>query len=81
MSGTMIKAALIGWLRFLPLGQEALYDWGNLLFALGAITVLYAIPVGLVQTNPKVVLAYSSVGKMGLMTAILGLALLARRKC
>jgi formate hydrogenlyase subunit 3/multisubunit Na+/H+ antiporter MnhD subunit len=77
LSGTMIKAALIGWMRFLPLGQEALMGWGNLLIIAGAITVLYAIPVGLVQTNPKVVLAYSSVGKMGLMTAILGLALLA----
>jgi formate hydrogenlyase subunit 3/multisubunit Na+/H+ antiporter MnhD subunit len=77
LSGTMIKAALIGWMRFLPLGQEALIGWGNLLIITGAITVLYAIPVGLVQTNAKVVLAYSSVGKMGLMTTILGLALLA----
>jgi formate hydrogenlyase subunit 3/multisubunit Na+/H+ antiporter MnhD subunit len=76
LSGTMIKAALIGWLRFLPLGQEPLPGWGGLLVALGIVTVLYAIPVGLVQTNPKVVLAYSSVGKMGLMTALLGAALL-----
>ena len=77
LSGTMIKAALIGWMRFLPLGQETLWDWGILMAIVGSITVLYAIPVGLVQTNPKVVLAYSSVSKMGLMTAILGLALIA----
>jgi len=77
LSGTMIKAALIGWMRFLPLAQEPLVDWGNLLLVLGTVTVLYAIPIGLLQTNPKVVLAYSSVAKMGLMTAILGLALLA----
>jgi len=76
LSGTMIKAALIGWLRLLPLGQEPLPGWGGLLVALGIVTVLYAVPVGLVQTNPKVVLAYSSVGKMGLMTALLGAALL-----
>ncbi len=76
LSGTMIKAALIGWLRFLPLGQEPLPEWGGVLVALGVITLLYAIPVGLTQTNPKVVLAYSSVGKMGLMTALLGAALL-----
>ncbi len=76
LSGTMIKAALIGWLRFLPLGQELLWGWGQLLVGLGSVTLLYAIPVGLLQTNPKVVLAYSSVSKMGLMTAILGLALL-----
>ncbi len=77
LSGTMIKAALIGWMRFMPLGQETLWEWGHLLTIVGTVTVLYAIPVGLVQTNPKVVLAYSSVGKMGLMTAIVGLALLA----
>ncbi len=76
LSGAMIKAALIGWMRFLPLGQETLWGWGTLMAIVGTVTVLYAIPVGLVQTNPKVVLAYSSVGKMGLMTAILGLALL-----
>ncbi len=76
LSGTMIKAALIGWLRLLPLGQEPLPGWGGLLVALGIATLLYAIPIGLTQTNPKVVLAYSSVGKMGLMTALLGAALL-----
>jgi hydrogenase-4 component B len=76
LSGTMIKAALIGWMRFLPLGEEALPGWGGVLMALGMVTVLYAIPIGLTQTNPKVVLAYSSVGKMGLMTAVLGAALL-----
>ncbi len=75
LSGAMIKAALIGWLRFLPLGEEALGGWGYLLFLLGSITVIYGFLVGLVQTNPKVVLAYSSVSKMGLMTALLGLGL------
>jgi len=75
LSGTMIKAALIGLLRFLPLGQEALWEWGNLLAVMGTASVLCAIPLGLVQTNPKVVLAYSSVGKMGLMMAMLGLAM------
>jgi formate hydrogenlyase subunit 3/multisubunit Na+/H+ antiporter MnhD subunit len=75
LSGAMIKAALLGWLRFLPLGEEALWGWGHLLTLLGSITIIYALLVGLVQTNPKVVLAYSSVSKMGLMTALLGLAL------
>ncbi|MDJ0807541.1 MAG: proton-conducting transporter membrane subunit [Gammaproteobacteria bacterium] len=76
LSGCMIKAALLGWLRFLPLGQEALPGWGQLLLLLGAATVVYALLVGLLQTHPKVLLAYSSVSKMGLMSAILGLALL-----
>ena len=76
LSGSMVKVALIGLMRFLPLGQEALVDWGNLLAIAGTITILYAVPMGLVQTNPKVVLAYSSVGKMGLMTAFVGLVML-----
>jgi formate hydrogenlyase subunit 3/multisubunit Na+/H+ antiporter MnhD subunit len=76
LSGTMIKAALIGWIRFLPLGDTPLPGWGGLLVGAGAITVLYAIPVGLMQSHPKVILAYSSVGQMGLMAMLLGLALL-----
>jgi formate hydrogenlyase subunit 3/multisubunit Na+/H+ antiporter MnhD subunit len=76
LSGTMIKAALIGWMRYLPLGEVALPGWGTVLMVAGGCTVLFALPMGLLQTHPKVLLAYSSVGKMGLMTAMLGLALL-----
>jgi len=76
LSGAMIKVALLGWLRFLPVGQEVLTDWGLLLVFGGLLTLSFAIPVGLVQTNPKVILAYSSVSKMGLLALTLGLILL-----
>jgi formate hydrogenlyase subunit 3/multisubunit Na+/H+ antiporter MnhD subunit len=76
LSGAMIKVALLGWLRFLPVGAATLTEWGLLLLVLGMLTLLYAIPVGLVQSNPKVILAYSSVSKMGLMSTTLGLMLL-----
>jgi len=76
LSGAMIKVALLGWLRFLPVGVAPLTEWGLLLLILGLVTLLYAIPVGLVQSNPKVILAYSSVSKMGLMSLTLGLMLL-----
>ncbi len=76
LSGAMIKAALIGWMRFLPIGDPALTGWGILLVTAGSITALYAVAVGVLQTNPKVVLAYSSVGKMGLMSMLLGVALM-----
>jgi formate hydrogenlyase subunit 3/multisubunit Na+/H+ antiporter MnhD subunit len=76
LSGTMIKVALLGWLRFLPVGQVALPEWGLLLLFVGLITLFFAIPVGLVQSDPKVILAYSSVSKMGFLTLILGLILL-----
>jgi formate hydrogenlyase subunit 3/multisubunit Na+/H+ antiporter MnhD subunit len=77
LSGAMIKAALIGWMRFLPLGDPALTGWGILLVTAGSVSTLYAVAVGVLQTNPKVVLAYSSVGKMGLMSMLLGVALMA----
>jgi hydrogenase-4 component B len=76
LSGTMIKAALLGWLRFLPLGALALPHWGLLLVFAGLITAILAPLIGLIQTNPKVVLAYSSVAKMGFMTLALGLLLI-----
>ncbi|WP_051560540.1 complex I subunit 5 family protein [Marinobacterium jannaschii] len=76
LSGAMIKTALIGWIRFLPLGEQALPEWGQLLVISGSLAALLTLVCGLSQRDPKVVLAYSSIGKMGLMVAILGLALL-----
>ncbi len=75
LSGTMIKVALLGWLRFLPFGEAALPFWGQLLTGAGLVTLFFALPIGLVQRDPKVVLAYSSIAKMGLMTLALGLML------
>ncbi len=76
LSGTMIKTALLGWMRFLPVGAVALPEWGGLLAAAGTLTLLFALPIGLTQSDPKVVLAYSSISKMGLMMLVLGLALI-----
>ncbi len=76
LSGAMIKTALIGWLRYLPLGQESLPEWGLLLIVAGAAGALLAVPMGLVQRDSKVVLAYSSIGKMGTMICALGVALI-----
>lgn len=77
LSGAMIKAGLLGWLRFLPIGQVALPDWGALCVAAGLAATFYGAVVGLAQTNAKTVLAYSSISQMGLMTALVGAALLA----
>ena len=76
LSGAMIKTALIGWIRFLPFGHESLPEWGLLLLIAGAAGALIAVPLGLTQQNPKVVLAYSSIGKMGTLVCALGLALI-----
>lgn len=74
LSGAMIKVALIGWLRYLPLGQQALPELGVGLMALGLATALAALAFGIGQRDPKVVLAYSSIGKMGTLVAGLGVA-------
>jgi len=76
LSGTVIITGLVGWLRFLPIGVLALPGWGGLLVAFGLAAAFYGALVGLDQHNPKVVLAYSSVSQMGIMTIGIGMILL-----
>ncbi|MDJ0892450.1 MAG: proton-conducting transporter membrane subunit [Gammaproteobacteria bacterium] len=76
LSGAMIKVALLGWLRFLPIGEVALVEWGVFMLMVGLLTLFYAIPIGLFQSNLKVILAYSSVSKIGLLALTLGLILM-----
>jgi len=75
LSGPMMKAGLVGWLRFLPIGQEGMAFWGELLFVLGVIGVLLGVVFGSLQRRPQAVLGYSSIAKMGLISAMIGLAL------
>jgi formate hydrogenlyase subunit 3/multisubunit Na+/H+ antiporter MnhD subunit len=75
LSGAMIKAGLIGWMRLLPLGELALPHWGAGLAALGLFTAYYGALAGIPQREPKAVLAYSSVSQMGVMTMAIGVGL------
>jgi formate hydrogenlyase subunit 3/multisubunit Na+/H+ antiporter MnhD subunit len=75
LSGAMIKAGLVAWMRFLPLGELALPAWGAGLAVLGMFTACYAVVVGLPQREAKTVLAYSSVSQMGIMTLAIGIGL------
>jgi formate hydrogenlyase subunit 3/multisubunit Na+/H+ antiporter MnhD subunit len=77
LSGAMIKAGLLGWLRFLPLGQVALPEWSLLCIAAGLGAAIYGVLIGLFQDEPKTVLAYSSISQMGLMTVGVGLGMAA----
>jgi hydrogenase-4 component B len=76
LSGAMIKAGLVAWMRLLPLGEMALPGWGAMLAWLGLITAYYGALVGLPQREAKTVLAYSSVSQMGLMTLMIGLGMI-----
>jgi formate hydrogenlyase subunit 3/multisubunit Na+/H+ antiporter MnhD subunit len=75
LSGAMIKAGLLGWLRLLPLGEAALPILGAVALAAGIGGAFYAALVGLTQRDAKTILAYSSVSQMGLMTVVVGAAL------
>lgn len=72
LSGAMIKAGLLGWIRFLPLGQVTSPEWGGLCMVAGVFAAFFGVIVGISQTNPKTVLAYSSISQMGLMTVGIG---------
>jgi formate hydrogenlyase subunit 3/multisubunit Na+/H+ antiporter MnhD subunit len=71
LSGIIVKAGVIGLIRFMPL-SVASPDWGTILIVLGLLTALYGVIVGVTQQHPKIVLAYSTVSQMGFVGAVLG---------
>jgi hydrogenase-4 component B len=75
LSGPMMKAGLLGWLRFLPAGISLDPVWSQILLLLGSLGVALGILLGLLQVQPRAVLAYSSIAKMGLISALVGLSL------
>ncbi|QKT03830.1 hypothetical protein HUS23_08360 [Ectothiorhodospiraceae bacterium 2226] len=74
LSGTMIKAGLLGWLRVAD-AAPALETVGWVLVAVGFAGAFYAALVGALREDPKALLAYSSISQMGLITALSGVAL------
>jgi len=75
LSGPMMKAGLLGWLRFLPPGVPGAESWGPPLMVLGGLGILLGVVVGVLQRDPRAVLAYSSIAKMGLISVLFGAAL------
>ena len=76
LSGAAVKAGVIGLIRFLPFGV-ALPGWGTVLMVLGFISAFYGVLIGLRQSNPRVVLACSSISQMGVVAAVFGSGLAA----
>ena len=75
LSGSMIKAGLLGWIRFLASGGGGDPAWGAVFIAGGITAAFYGVAVGLGQKHPKTVLAYSSISQMGLITVAFGIGL------
>ncbi|CAH0281405.1 complex I subunit 5 family protein [Roseomonas sp. CECT 9278] len=74
LSGAIIKAGVIGLLRFLPIGTTPA-GWGEALVVIGFVTAFWGVACGVVQRNPKAVLAYSSVSQMGVVVAAFGMGI------
>lgn len=75
LSGAMAKAGLVGWLRFLPLAELGMPRLGLILVALALLGAFGAAILGVLQRDPDVVIAYSSVSQMGYLAAVVGTAL------
>ena len=74
LSGAAVNAGVIGLIRFLPL-DTALSGWGEALAAVGLFSAFYGVVIGVTQSNPKTVLAFSSVSQMGVIAAVVGMGL------
>jgi multicomponent Na+:H+ antiporter subunit D len=73
LSGLMVKSGLIGMIKFMP--SEPSYDLvtANSLIVVGLTGTFVAILLGMMQRNPKALLAYSTVSQMGLLAASFGI--------
>lgn len=76
LSGATSKAGIIGLIRFLPL-DTAMPLAGALILAAGLFSAFYGAVLGMTQSNPRSVLAYSSISQLGQMAAVLGVGLAA----
>lgn len=74
LSGVVVKAGVIGLIRFLPF-EAGLPIWGTVLIAVGLVTAYYGVAIGVTQTRAKTILAYSTVSQMGLLAVLLGVGL------
>jgi hydrogenase-4 component B len=82
LSGVMIKAGVLGWLRIFPEaslapGAEVGAVAGAVLLAMGAVGALWGVVCGLAQDDPKTILAYSSISQVGYLAMGAGLLVMA----
>ncbi len=76
LAGSMVNAGILGWLRFLPLGQISCPQGALLFIVVGALAAVYGVIAGLKRNQAGAVLGASSISQMGLITVIFGMGLL-----
>lgn len=70
LSGIMLKMGLFGLIRWmLPIAPEGLLSLQHILIALSVVSIIYASVIALRQDDLKRLLAYSSMGHVGLIAA------------
>jgi formate hydrogenlyase subunit 3/multisubunit Na+/H+ antiporter MnhD subunit len=74
LSGVMIKTGLLIWLRLFPF-EGVVTDWSGGLILLGLFSVFAGALIGMTQSHPKALLAYSSISQMGLAVTGVGIGL------
>jgi NADH-quinone oxidoreductase subunit M len=70
LSGIMLKMGIYGVIRWLlPIVPGGVQDWGQLAIILSIIGVVYASIIAFTQKDAKRLIAYSSIGHVGLISA------------
>lgn len=70
LSGIMLKMGIYGVIRWLlPIAPLGVQDWGSIAMILSLIGILYASVIAFTQKNAKRLVAYSSIGHVGLISA------------
>ncbi|HKJ75580.1 MAG TPA: proton-conducting transporter membrane subunit, partial [Gammaproteobacteria bacterium] len=70
-----VGTALLGWQRFLPAVAAPLPALAQTVAGLGLLAVLLGLALGLLQRNPKVLLAYAGVAQVGVVALAVATAL------
>ncbi|NKC19035.1 MULTISPECIES: proton-conducting transporter membrane subunit [Pseudoalteromonas] len=72
LSGIMVKAGLLGWIKFIPFGTSAFVELGSLMIMIGLFSAFYGVFIGFTQHDLKTLLAYSTISQMGIVIAAVG---------
>ncbi|MEE1946766.1 NADH-quinone oxidoreductase subunit M [Pedobacter sp. KR3-3] len=70
LSGIMLKMGIYGVIRWLlPVVPQGVHDWTNVAMILSVIGIVYASLIAFTQKDAKRLVAYSSIGHVGLIAA------------